>query len=132
MKKLARNLILSAFAFLLVSSFYKGIAYTDLQTLALAGIVFAVLTQFVKPILKLLALPFNLLTFGLMSVLTNIFILYLVTFFIQGFSIVSFNFGGLSVSGFILPAFQLTPLFSIFLASFLIGLIASLLQSLFK
>jgi len=132
MKKIARSLILASLAFVFVASFYKGISFNSLQSLAIAAIIFAFLAQFVKPVIKLLTLPFNLLTFGLISGLINLFILYLVKTAVAGFDIVAFNFQGVHLAGFILPAFYLAPIFSALLASFLIGLTQTFLQFIFR
>lgn len=132
MKKIARNLILAIFAFLIVASFYQGIHYSSPYELGIAAVAFAILTQFVKPAIKLLMLPFNLLTFGLVSSLSSLVILYLVAFFVHGFSLVAFHFSGLSFSGFILPAVYLSAFLSALVASVLIGLVSTILQSLFK
>jgi putative membrane protein len=131
-KKIARSLILSALAFLVVALFYQGIRYQSLTDLVIAGSIFALLSQFVKPVLKLLTIPFNLLTFGLFSVFVSIVIIYLVTLIAPGFSIVPFHFQGVNISGFILPSLTVPWLWSAVLASFLIGLAVTALQFIFR
>ena len=132
MKKLIRNLILASTAFIFVASFYPGIKYDNLADLAVAALIFSLLVQFVKPILKLLTLPFNLFSFGLFSVLINIAILFLVGVFVSGFHVVGFSFAGGSFSGFILPAVSLTTILSAIVASAIIGLVATFLQFIFR
>jgi len=46
---------------------------------ALVGIIFAFLNAFIKPIIKVFALPLVVLTFGLLLLVINAFILWLVT-----------------------------------------------------
>lgn len=132
MKKHARAFVISLLAFIVVAYFYPGFAYNhNLMVLGLAALVFAALTVFIKPIIKLLSLPFNLLTFGLFSFLINVIILYAVTYLISDFEINSFHFAGYSLSGFTIPAWDLTQLFSALVASFIIGFISTVLHWIF-
>jgi putative membrane protein len=59
-------------------------------TLIIAGAVLGLLDFFVKPIMKLFALPFILLTLGLMLVVINAAILGLMALFVSGVSISGF------------------------------------------
>jgi len=59
-------------------------------TLVVAGAVLGLLDFFVKPIIKLLALPFILLTLGLMLIVINAAILGLMALFVSGVSISGF------------------------------------------
>lgn len=132
MKKHARALVISLLAFLAVAYLYPGFSYAlNLLTLVMAAVVFAILTIFVKPIIKLLSLPFNLLTFGLFSFLINVIVLYGVSYLVDNFKITGFHFSGFSISGFNIPAADLNQLLSAFLASLLIGLIATILHWIF-
>ena len=132
MKKYARSFVISLLAFLVVAYLYPGFSYNgQLLALGLAALVFAGLTIFVKPVIKLLSLPFNLLTFGLFSFLINVIILYGVSYFISDFKIHSFHFPGYSLSGFGIPAADLNQLFSALIASFFIGIISTALHWVF-
>ncbi len=133
MKKYARSVVTSLLAFGLVAYFYPGFSYqNNYLTLVLAGFIFALLTIFVKPILKLLSLPFNVITFGLFSFFINIIILYGVSYFIHDFKIVSFHFAGYTLSGFQIPAYDLNQLTSALVASVLIGVLSTFLHWIFK
>lgn len=74
------------------------------------------LNTFVKPVLKLLLLPINIVTLGLFSVVINVVMLWLVTYLVPGFEISNMVVFGLALNRF----------FSILFASFLIGLAQSL------
>ncbi len=133
MKKYARSIVTSLLAFGLVAYFYPGFSYhNNYYTLLLAGGIFALLTIFVKPILKLLSLPFNLITFGLFSFFINIIILYSISYFVHDFKIVGFHFPGLTLSGFFLPAYDLNQLVSALVASVIIGMFSTFLHWIFK
>ena len=132
MKKHARSLVIALLAFLIVAYFYPGFSYNgNLLVLGLAALVFAVLTIFIKPVIKLLSLPFNLLTFGFFSFLINIIILYGVSYSVTDFKISGFHFPGYSLSGFTIPATDLNQLFSALVASLIIGALATALHWIF-
>lgn len=132
MKKYARSFIISLIAFLAVAYIYPGFAYNhDYKILLLAASVFAFLTIFIKPVLKMLSLPFNLLTFGLFSFIINAIVLYGVSYAVPYFKIISFHFAGANISGFNLPSADLNRLISALVASFVIGFIATVMQWVF-
>ncbi len=133
MKKYARSIVTSLLAFGLVAYFYPGFSYNNnYYTLLFSGAIFALLTIFVKPILKILSLPFNLITFGFFSFFINIIILYGISYFVHDFKIVGFHFSGYNLSGFLLPAYDLTQLISALVASVIIGIFSTFLHWIFK
>lgn len=133
MKKYARGIITALISFLAVGIFYSGFSYNhDYVILLSAAAIFALLSIFIKPVLKILSLPFNLLTFGFFSFLINIIILYGVSYFVHSFKIIGFHFSGYTLSGFSIPAYDFSQLVSALVASFLIGILASSLQWLFR
>lgn len=133
MKKYARSVVTSLIAFGTIAFFYPGFSYGgNYLTLFFAASIFALLTIFVKPILKLLSLPFNLLTFGFFSFLINIVILYGVSNFVNDFKIIGFHFSGYSFSGFIIPSYDLSQLVSALVASVLIGVMSTFLHWIFR
>lgn len=132
MKKGTRNFVVSLLSFLVVAFYYPGFDFGDnFGTLAIAACIFASLTLFVRPLLKLLMLPFNLLTFGVFSFVTNVIIIYAVGYLVTNFKIVSFHFSSVSFQGFSIPAYDLNVLTSALVASFLIGWIAAILHWIF-
>jgi len=131
-KKYSRLLIISLLSFLIIGYYYPGFSFgKDPMILFFAGLIFAVLNIFVKPILKLLSLPFNLITFGFFSFFVNLIVLYGVTYFNSKFKIVGFHFSGYTFSGFNIPAYDLNQLISALLASFVIGIVVSFLHWIF-
>jgi len=64
-----------------VAYVYPAISYgDDLATLAVVAIGLGLLNAFVRPILKVLALPLTLMTFGLFGVIVNAALLLAVAF----------------------------------------------------
>lgn len=110
-----------------------GVTLTDgLEPLLLSGLVLTFLNKLAKPLLKLLLLPFNLLTLGLFRWLINVITLYLLTLVVSSLKIQGFVFPGLSYQGFVIPSVNLNTLYTYILASFILSLITSLLRWLTK
>lgn len=95
----------------LLSYLVKTIQYTDYLTLVAAGVVLTLLNMVIKPILKLLFLPINIVTLGLFSWLITVFILWLATVLVPGFVIQPTIFLGVQLGMFgtlVLMAFLLS------------------------
>ena len=77
-----------------------NVGYSDYLTLILAGVVMTLLEKTIKPILKFLFLPINIVTLGFFSIIINVFILWLVTYFVPGFNIEPMIIFGLPLNQF--------------------------------
>lgn len=104
----------------LVWFFEKGI-----ETLLLAGAGLTVASLLVKPVINLLLIPINLITFNLFKWVSSAVALYLVTLFIDGFKITHFLFAGLSSRLFSLPVLSFDGLLAFVAFSFILSFIAS-------
>lgn len=63
----------------LAQRFVPGVEFTgNWQMLALAGGILGLLNFFIKPILKFISLPLRILTFGLFSLVINMFMVWIV------------------------------------------------------
>lgn len=74
-----------------VAYVYPSISYgDDLQTLGVVAVILGLLNAFVRPILKTLALPLNMMTMGLFGVAINAALLIAVAFLadVAGFEFV--------------------------------------------
>ncbi len=79
MNKFLIQVIASIATIWIASSYFSGINfYGEIEVLILAGFVLGFLNFFIKPILKILTFPLQLLTLGLFSFIINIAIVYLV------------------------------------------------------
>jgi len=63
--KLLLKLVIATLAIFVASRIIPGVVVEDLVTAIIVAIVLGTLNLFVKPILILLTLPINLITFGL-------------------------------------------------------------------
>ncbi len=77
MKQLLR-LIANSLALAVTVYLVPNLAWGDSEplTIVVTALIFGVINSFIKPILKLLSLPFRILTFGLFSFVINIGLLF--------------------------------------------------------
>jgi putative membrane protein len=132
MKKRLRNALFASLAFLLLAYIYPGFAFDDSQTIILATAVFAFIYLFIRPVLKLLSLPLNLVTFGLFSFLVNLAILFLIAYLIPGFEIVAYEFEGFHLLGIQIPSLDLNVFLSALVASVALSFISSVVFWIFS
>jgi putative membrane protein len=67
-----------------------GVAYTGWQDLLIASLVLAILNVFVRPLLRLISLPFIILTLGLFLLVINALLLELTAWLVPGFRVDGF------------------------------------------
>ncbi len=89
MKLLAR-LLLVVLALLLVSRYVPGIAVESFYTALIVAIVLGFMNLIVRPVLLILTLPVNLITFGLFTFVLNAGLFWFVSTFVEGFSVAGF------------------------------------------
>lgn len=97
-----------------------------------AGVALMVISTVVKPVINILLLPINLITFGLFKWVGVVIALYLVTLVVPGFEILNFTFSGLNSFWLYLPPVTLTGVLAFLAFSFLISLISSIIGWLIK
>ncbi|MEX1061692.1 MAG: phage holin family protein [Patescibacteria group bacterium] len=126
MFSLIKTLIAAAAAIFTVSFFIPGISYQeDLQVFLAATLIFALFQMLVKPVLNLVALPLNFVTFGLFSFLISVGLFYLVSSFVPGFTIAGFSFPGIHFGALLIPAFEMPVYGTAILGAFVSSLIFS-------
>ena len=132
MKTIFRTFIFSATATYLTSLWNGGFNIgTDILTLIKFSAVFTFVFLIINPLLKLLLLPINFLTFGLLGSIINLLLFYIIFSFFPQIKIGPWDFGGLNLGFIFIPAFHLNAwvnfIVVILSISFLISLIDSLL-----
>ncbi len=115
--KLLKPIIVSGLTIFLLAYFIPTISYMNWTTLILAAVVMTLLNKIIRPILKILFLPINIVTLGLFSVVLNVALLWLVTYLVPGFHIEAMTILGVEFNEF----------FSLVIVSALIGLFQSFL-----
>lgn len=133
MKTLIKIYIISTFSLYLASILFKGIILEKgLESLFLAGAGLAAVSLLIKPIINLLLLPLNLITFGLFRWVSSTVALYLVTLAVPGFKILNFVFSGLTNKWFEIPSFRLEGALSYIAFSLAISVLSSIIHWIIK
>lgn len=79
-----------AVTLLLVSSYIPGILVESFYTALIVALIWGILGLTVRPVLRLLTLPINILTLGLFSFVLNALIFWFLASFIKGFHVYGF------------------------------------------
>lgn len=117
----------------LVTQWFSGLTIANgVSGLIVAGVGLTLVNFLARPIINILLLPLNLITFGLFRWVSSTLTLYLVTLVVPGFKIASFHFGGLSTKWLDLPALNFSSFMALVAFSLVISLFASILHWLVK
>lgn len=95
--KFLKSILITGLSIALLAYLLPTISYRNLTALVLASLVLTLLHKLIKPILKILFLPVNIVTLGLFSWVINLALLALVTYLVPGFQIKSMLLFGQSV-----------------------------------
>ena len=95
-----------------------------------AGFMLSMLTFIVTPLLKILFIPINILTFGLLAWTINVIVMYLLTVLVPEIQIQAFVFQGATWAGFVIPRIEVSYLWSLILVSLSISTISGTLHRL--
>jgi putative membrane protein len=88
--KILIRILATAVTVLLIANFVPGIVIASFYTALVVAIVWGILSITIRPILTLLTLPINLLTFGLFSFILNALLFWLVAGLVPGFEVHGF------------------------------------------
>lgn len=123
---LLKKIIFNTLAIAIVAYFIPGLDYgNNLKTLLVASLVFAFTNAFLKPFLKILLLPINIISLGLLGWLVNVIVLYLTDLIVPGLSIHPFT---LTLLG---NQLELSVFFSYIVVSFSLNLTLTLISWVF-
>lgn len=88
--KLILRFALTAGAFWIVAHYLPGISIANWKAAIVLALLWGLIGFTVKPVLLLLTLPINLLTFGLFTLVINGFLLWLLGGVVKGFEVDTF------------------------------------------
>lgn len=72
------RVVFNTVAIYLTTRIIHGLSIPDFTSAIVAALVLGIVNAFIRPIILLLTLPFNILTLGLLTLVINAFMLYLV------------------------------------------------------
>jgi len=108
MKRFLRIFVVEAVVLFLVSKITEGLNFQNgLVSLVITAIGLTGASLLIKPIINLLLLPLNLLTFGFFRFLTNAITLFLVDLVLVQFSVGGFFFKGYRGELIVIPSLHL-------------------------
>jgi putative membrane protein len=129
MKYLLRCFLFNAFALWLTSQIIPGIQVSGgWQGMLFTAGILSILMLIVQPLLKILFIPINIMTFGLLSWAVNVIVVYLLTFLAPGVVITAWNFPGYSFAGFVIPSFPVSYLVSLIFITMMLTLMTNILH----
>ncbi len=122
MKKILRYIILFTFSLITANQIWHNLSFNQIPLTIIK--VAAILTLFellLKPIIKILLIPINILTLGLFRLVIDTLGLYLAIFFISDFQV-----GNIYISKY---NYQINNFWAFLLSSFTIGIILYIYNS---
>lgn len=123
MKRYLRHLFYNFLALIFTGYVLAGVKFVGgYQTILLTALVLTAVNLLVRPLVKLLLLPINLLTLGAFRWLINLIALYLVTVIVPQFQIKSFTFTGFTYQGFVVPTVNLSVFWAFLVTSLVLSL----------
>ena len=133
MKNIFRLYLIDTLALYAVTYIASGVVLAKgFETLLLAGVGLTVASVLARPIINLLLLPLNLVTFGLFRWVSSAIALYLVTLVVPGFSIVAFNFSGFVSKWIVIPQLSISGVLSYIAYSFVLSVMTSIVHWIIK
>lgn len=114
MKKIFKKILIIAFVIVTHNYFFHNLILdNEIITLLKVSLVLAIFELLLKPIIKVILLPINILTLGLFRIVINTIGLYLGVFLIADFHVDTLSIQGYDFSGF--PAYLVSSLIISFL-----------------
>lgn len=125
MRYILQQVVISFIALYLTMMFFPGglIIKNGFFGLLYASVLVVLGFVILRPILNIVALPFNIITIGLFSIVSTIVVIFLISFIDKDFSIHPFIFQGLNLASINIPSFHLNILLSYLVISVTIQLI---------
>jgi putative membrane protein len=133
MKRILRHFVIDTFCLYLITKIASGVQFGNgFYTLIAAGAAITVVSLIAKPVINILLLPINLITFGLFRWVASSIVLYLTSLIVPTFKILYFNFPGIASRWIDIPKLEFNGLLAYIGFSFILSLISSLIYWLIK
>lgn len=131
MKRIVRMIVFTSVAVIATSLWNKGfIVKINPYNFLLTVLAISVLYYIIGPILKLILLPFNIITLGLASTLVFFLLFYFVLTKFSLIEIKEWVFSGVSIYGLVIPKMKIGYFANIILSTMSVSTIINLLGAL--
>src|SRR3989338_11683359 len=132
MKAIVRLIAINSLSIFLVSLFLPGLHVSGgCACCIIVGTLLTITSTILDPIIKIITLPFNILTLGFLSFLTTLAALFLITTFYGSIRVSAFTFEGFTFAGIVIQKIQLSYLLSFVVISATIYFLSALIEWLF-
>jgi putative membrane protein len=133
MKDIIRKSLVNALSIFLVSLFMSGLVVKGgFASFIYAGILLAIFSTVLDPVVKIVTMPFNILTLGLLSFLTTLVALIALTIFYNNVSITAFTINSVAFLGGSAGNIQVSQILSYVLISATIYFLGKVVDFIFK
>jgi putative membrane protein len=133
MRRILLHFVIDTASLWAVSQIAEGMVFEQgITTLILAGVALTIASLFAKPVINMLLLPINLVTFGLFRWVSSAVVLYIVTLIIGNFKIQFFRFDGFTSKWFDMPPLYFEGMLAFIGFAFILSIFTSFLHWLHK
>lgn len=134
MKRFIKIFVIESLALYLVNDLTTGLVFKNgLLSLFITAAALGAASLLIKPIVNILILPINIVTFGLFRWVSHAITFYLVDLVLEDFAISGFSFSGLIIGNFTLDPISIDNLVvSYIIFSFVVSLIVTVFHWIFK
>lgn len=123
-KKLLRYTLLFSFSLATANQIWHNLYFqNNIKTIIYVSLILTIFELFLKPILKILLLPVNLLTLGTLRLVINTLGLYLAKFLLTDFKVYNIHVETFKWQGFLIPTQDYKSFWAHFVSSLTIGII---------
>lgn len=125
MKKLLKYILLFTFSLLTANQIWQNLSFQNIPwTIIGVAVILTIFELLLKPIIKILLIPINILTLGLFRIVINTLGLYLAVFFISTFQV-----GNIYISQY---NYHVDNFWAFLLSSFTIGIILNIYKAILR
>lgn len=133
MKRILRLLFLNICALYFVNYVWGNLSFDNsLKNLLLISAILTFFELILKPVINLLLLPINLITMGLIRIVTNTLGLYLTTFFVDNFQLNNIFRPSFTWEGFNFPTLTFNGIMAYVITSVTISFFLSITRAILK
>jgi putative membrane protein len=129
MKRIIRNFFIVLLSLYFVTQVAQGLVFEKgIETFLITAAVLTVTMMFGKPVINLLLLPLNLITFGVFRWVSSAVSMYIVTLIVKEFRVERFYFEGIVSKWVEIPKLDLKGILAYIAFSFLLSFSMSFLH----
>lgn len=82
--------IINTLALLITSYLVPGVSFANFWSALIAALIFGLINAIVRPIMIVLTLPVNIVTFGIFTLVINALMFWLTSAIVKGFTVTGF------------------------------------------